>query len=89
VKIFNKQLKQVKRDHLFENQSFWTALKTYLSEVILIMIHYFVQKSVDCTTYYNASRNQRKGWRNAILMDLHALDHITFDVHINSEEGQL
>ena len=62
-------------------------LKKYLSEVILIIIHYFVQKNINRTTYYNANKNQRKGWRSAILVDLHDQDRITIDLHVNAAGG--
>ncbi|CAB4496280.1 unnamed protein product [Rhizophagus irregularis] len=71
IKVFEPQLKQVKRDHLFENQTSWIALKNYLSEVVLIIVCYFVQKDIDRTIYFSARRNKRTGWRSAILTDLH------------------
>src|SRR3954452_3194102 len=87
MKIFESQLKQVKKDHLYENSTLWNTLRNYLSEVILIMIHYFMQKEIDRSTYYKANKIQRTGWRNAILVDLHALDRITIDIRVNAERG--
>ncbi|CAB4467953.1 unnamed protein product [Rhizophagus irregularis] len=87
IKVFEPQLKQVKRNHLFENQTSWIALKNYLSEVVLIIVCYFVQKDIDRTIYFSARRNKRTGWRSAILTDLHNLDCITASVQIISEDG--
>ena len=61
IKVFEPQLKQVKRDHLFENQASWIALKNYLAEVVLTIICYFVQKDIDCTTYFNAKKINNQG----------------------------
>ena len=85
IKVFEPQLKQVKRDHLFENQTSWIPLKNYLAEVVLTIICYFVQKEIDRTTYFNARKNQQSGWRSAILTDLHIHDRITANIHIISE----
>jgi len=85
--IFEPQLKQVKRDHLLKNKSFWNSLKEYIVEVTLNMICFFVRKNVDHAIYNNATKIQRAGWRNAMLVDLHALDRITVDIHIVSESG--
>ena len=51
------------------------------------MIYYFVQKNIDHTAYLNAKKNERSGWRSAMLTDLHALDRITVDVHVTFEGG--
>ena len=42
--IFKAQLKQIKKDQLFEDRSSLTMLKNYLAEAILIMVCYFVRK---------------------------------------------
>ncbi|PKC03776.1 hypothetical protein RhiirA5_450511 [Rhizophagus irregularis] len=85
--IFEAQLKQIKKDQLFEDRSSLTMLKNYLAEAILIMVCYFVRKNIDCATYNNASKIRRTEWRSAILIDLHALDHMTVDLHVTSESG--
>ncbi|CAB5207993.1 unnamed protein product [Rhizophagus irregularis] len=85
--IFEPQLKQIKKDRLLEDQSSLIMLKNYLVEVILIMVCYFVRKNVDLTIYNNATKIRRTEWRSAILGDLHALDHMTVDLHIISESG--
>ena len=85
--IFKPQLKQVRRDHLDENQFSWNALKDYLAEVILTMICYFVRKNIDHDIYNKATKSQRTGWRNAMLNDLHALDRITVDIRVVSASG--
>ncbi len=87
--IFESQLKQVKRDHLLKNKSSWNSLKEYIAEVTLTMICYFVRKNIDHAIYNNATKNQRAGWRNAMLIDLHALDRITIDIHVVSESGTI
>ncbi|PKY50721.1 hypothetical protein RhiirA4_467332 [Rhizophagus irregularis] len=85
--IFEPQLKQVRRDSLLENQLSWNALKSYLAEVTLTMIHYFVCKNIDRNRYNNSTKGQRVGWRNAMLSDLHSLDRITIDIRVVSESG--
>ncbi|GBC12148.1 hypothetical protein GLOIN_2v1777150 [Rhizophagus irregularis DAOM 181602=DAOM 197198] len=85
--IFEAQLKQIKKDQLFEDRSSLTMLKNYLAEAILIMVYYFVCKNIDCTTYNNASKIRRTEWRSAILIDLHAFDHMTVDLHVTFESG--
>ncbi|CAB4432431.1 unnamed protein product [Rhizophagus irregularis] len=85
--IFEPQLKQIKKDRLLEDQSSLIMLKNYLVEVILIMVCYFVRKNVDLTIYNNATKIRRTEWRSAILGDLHALDHMTVDLHVISESG--
>ena len=71
---------------MFENQTSWVTLRNYLSEVVLIMICYFVQKDIDRTIYFNATRNKQAGWRSAMLAELHDLDRITANIHIISED---
>ncbi|GET66916.1 hypothetical protein GLOIN_2v1475353 [Rhizophagus irregularis DAOM 181602=DAOM 197198] len=65
----------------------WNALKSYLAEVTLTMIHYFVCKNIDRNRYNNSTKGQRAGWRNAMLSDLHSLDRITIDIRVISESG--
>ncbi|CAG8667852.1 1705_t:CDS:2 [Funneliformis mosseae] len=75
------------RDHLLKNKSSWNSLKEYIVEVTLNMICFFMRKNVDHAIYNNATKVQRAGWRNAMLVDLHALDRITVDIHIVSKSG--
>ncbi|CAG8710821.1 3850_t:CDS:2, partial [Funneliformis mosseae] len=63
--------------------------KEYIVEVTLNMICFFVRKNVDHVIYNNVTKIQRVGWRNAMLVDLHALDRITVDIHIVSESGMI
>ena len=87
VSIFEPQLKQVKRDQLLEDQFSCIALKNYLAESIRIMVCCFVRKNIDRTVYNNATKIRRTEWRSTILVDLHALDRMTVDVHVISESG--
>ena len=87
INVFEPQLKQVKKDQLLEDRSSLTMLKNYLAEAILIMVCYFVRKNIGRTTYNNATKNRRTEWRSAMLVDLHALDHMTVDLRVISESG--
>ena len=51
------------------------------------MVCYFVRKNIDRTVYNNATKIRRTEWRSTILVDLHALDRMTVDVHAISESG--
>ena len=42
-KVFDAQLKKVKRDELVNDQVSWTILKNYVSGVVLIMIKHYVK----------------------------------------------
>jgi hypothetical protein len=86
-KVFESQLKQVKRDHLYESHTSMDTLKTYLAEAILIMVCYFTRKNIDRTTYTNATKAKRMEWRNEMLNNLHNLDRITADLRVVSESG--
>ena len=57
-------------------------LKTYLAKVILIMICHFIQKNVDKTIYIDTTKTKQMEWQNAILINLHMLNHITVDLNI-------
>ena len=87
ISIFEPQLKQVKRDQLLEDQFSCIALKNYLAESIRIMVCCFVRKNIDRTVYNNATKIRQTEWRSTILVDLHALDRMTVDVHVISESG--
>ena len=87
ISIFEPQLKQVKRDQLLEDQFSCIALKNYLAESIRIMVCCFVRKNIDRTVYNNATKIRQTEWRSTILVDLHALDCMTVDVHVISESG--
>jgi len=72
--IFEPQLKQVKKDHLLENQSSWNALKKYLAEVVLTMVCYFVHKNIDRSTYINATKkNEWSGEVQCYLIYMHSI----------------
>jgi hypothetical protein len=72
---------------LLEDRSSLITLKNYLAEVILIMICYFVRENVDRVIYDSAAKIRRTEWRSAMLVNLHALDQMTVDIHVVSESG--